>query len=1364
MFKKTLKSIAALLTVLVSINTIVFSSPDYAYRISIPEQYGKVKERWKQAELRDEKRSVIVVQDAHDNFGAQRNISRILQWVMERDVFEYLPDRHDSHRPVAPRDLIVGIEGASQEVDLSYLRKYPFQAARTRAARELMQKGYLTGSEHAAIVAHAPFALYGVEDKDLFEKDFKAFYHVVSKQAQIKEFLSFSRRVIRELKQRLYTGATREVDTLFSAFENDTIDLATFFSALFESEEYARIDMSSYPQSTLFQEIIAEEKKIDNARLAQEIARIISWYETSDREALSLLHARGDVAAIASDPAALVHLLNIHTRAPQKAERGCFPCISQKVALNRKYGLLDFRTLSRELVSLVCEIKEKNADDEEQRLLSVCEYQFSVLEDILLLQADREKVSAFFVSKQFSFTTFNHTVSRLAETHGLEYPFRWLPLQQEFERLLSGPVKDFYAYAEKREAELVTNLLKNMDRHNKSCGVLVVGGYHSAGVTDLLQEKNIAYAVVTPHIDKINDHTGYLSRMRGELLPISPHLLSYITYVRSGDLYEVYKEIYPRDLHDDQDMITGVLKEIAQGQPELFSHIEDLFAQEWGNTVLQDKRLLAELILNSSQITITQDELREIVANILAIHRVVVESIPAGSRSSVGFDTDLGEHIAKEQATIRDMIDIALLHFIPAEVSIPKKDERVDTEREDETALQITRVRSEQPLYIRPVTSDEIFKALRMTFLKNKKPQMVSFWDFTARHVERVAVNDLIRVAHSADPEELARFIPITAFKDEVNRIASLSAEEFSAEAASFFMARGLLPKGKKISYILNMVLARPENFSRYLTHQEDITFLEQYAGGSTVNAEKEYEDIIRTLIFVSEIMYRWGLSTHEEEQVYRHVSVSDESSDTSTSRRRPNRSPDYSERFVYGVRLFSDCEKMTPAHWEALAEAVRQVKERYLGLIFEFRNGGGSFFITDQSSETAEKDGQILLPFSAIDTIMQAKEAVAQHTNEAMNRLRTAKKKLIDDIIFYNLFFESPSGTKIVERTTQKILYAIESQVQGPEVAFSKANADLKPILEMSPEIVAAYIQEVYWQWASYMSSAPGSDITALRTQAQKFGALPVFDHLSELKSRESLAHVALLISLFELKEAATGGLFEPLADLLSQNVKSVADFKRMWSLFLDPLSEIKDFVDMQDEKFVVSKHIYDILAQISGNDEIEIRKEIQGAYQRLSWHSPARVVIHPSLATRAEYSRLIEKRLKSEPHILRIDKAKDISHFEELKKTATIILAVEGTRDIEDCPAFLFDGDDFSVFIKQLTFFSTLLAPLLDAARIIKGDGWADVVAEFKNKNMEIMYHLAHELKDTTQKAFSTVFVDSFNDDLADMIFVSEQITIAA
>jgi hypothetical protein len=1371
MFKKSLKTIAAVITVLFTTNTIVFSSPEFSYLISMPERFGKVNERWKQEPVQSEKRSVIIVQDAHDNFGAQKNISRILQWVIEHDVFDQIPPEEGPLRPVANRDLIVGIEGASQEIDLSYLRKYPFQAARTQAAQELMQKGYLTGSEHAAIVARVPFALYGVEDKKLFEKDFKAFHHVLSKNEQIKEFLTFSNRVIRELKKQLYTGAIAEVDTLFDAFQNDTIDLASFFAGLFGPGQHARIDLYAYHHSALFNEILAEEKKIETLKLSQEITRLIQWYETHDSEALSLLPFR-DIDAIASDHTALAQLWNSHIRSPHKAERGRFPFIRHRVALNRKYGLLDFRRLSRELVSMVHEIKEKNARTDEQRLLNECEYRLALLEDILLLQAGRDTVSDFFREKQFSFTAFNHDISRLAETHGLEYPFRWLPMQQEFERLLTGPLKDFYGYAEKREAALVDNLLKKMEQHNKTSGVLVVGGYHTEGVTKILKAKHISYAVVRPHIARVNDHTGYLSRMLGELLPLSPYLISHIDYLSSGDFFstasEVYTEIYPREIHDNSNMITGILKEISRGRPELFSHIEDLFSREWGNTVLRDKKLMAELILNANAITIAQEELREIVGNILAIHRVLLESVPNGARRSVGFDSALGEHIAKERTAIREMIDMALLHVVPQSSGSVQKEavkENVrEQKKEHERTIRIERVQSKTPLYIRSVTSDEIMKALRMSFIKNKKTQMILFWDFKARQREDLEIKEFIEMVHSSEAERLARFMPIAAFKDEFNKIASMSADEFSAAAASFFLTRGLLPKGKKLSYILNMVLARPENFSHYLTHQADITFLEQYAGGSTVNAEKEYEDVIRTLIFVSEIMYRWGLSTHEEEQVHRHVSVSDESSDASSSRRRPNRSPDYSEKFVYGVRLFSDCEKMTPAHWEALAEAMRQVKERYLGLVFEFRNGGGSFFITDQSSETAEEDGNILLPFSAIDTIIQAKEAVAKHTNEAMSRLHTAKKKLIDDIIFYTLFFESPSGKKIVERTTQKFLYAIESRVQGPEVALRKANADLKPILEMSPEIVAAFIQEVYWQWASYMSSAPGSDITALRNQSQKYEALPVFDHLSELKSRESLAHVALLASLLDLKEAATGGFFEPLANLLSKNVKSVSDFKRIWSLFLEPLSEIKDFVDMQDEKFVLSKHIYDILAQISGHDEIEIRKEIQEAYQRLSWHTPARVVIHPSLATRPEYSRLIEKRLKSEPHILRIEKAEDISHFEELKKTATIILAVEGTRDIEDYPAFLFNADDFSVFIRQLTFFSILLAPLLDAARVIKSGRWADVLAGFRNKNMAIKYHLALEIINKPEHAFSTAFVESFNEELADMIFISEQVTIAA
>ena len=79
---------------------------------------------------------------------------------------------------------------------------------------------------------------------------------------------------------------------------------------------------------------------------------------------------------------------------------------------------------------------------------------------------------------------------------------------------------DFYALALLRDAELLKHAmeLREMDRQKTS--VMVIGGFHCAGITRRLRAEGFSYAVVTPQVKRMGavDEDLYIERMLGRHL------------------------------------------------------------------------------------------------------------------------------------------------------------------------------------------------------------------------------------------------------------------------------------------------------------------------------------------------------------------------------------------------------------------------------------------------------------------------------------------------------------------------------------------------------------------------------------------------------------------------------------------------------------------------------------------------------------------------------------------------------------------------------------------------------------------------------------------------------------------------------
>jgi hypothetical protein len=228
---------------------------------------------------------VILIQDAHSSFEAQENIARILD-VLTRSTTnkntksdtnketridankegrrdpsspegfavasrrdevtsderrgdgELITDHrslitdHLTHDP-CPMPLNVFLEGARGEVRLDDLRAFPDAAIRKKVISEFLQKGEINGATYFAITSEAELEVYGLEDQELYKKNYAAYRAVKKYEKKINEILA---EIEKNLNHDVKTFFSKEQKTLLNSFQEYKSGKKDFLAYVVETE------------------------------------------------------------------------------------------------------------------------------------------------------------------------------------------------------------------------------------------------------------------------------------------------------------------------------------------------------------------------------------------------------------------------------------------------------------------------------------------------------------------------------------------------------------------------------------------------------------------------------------------------------------------------------------------------------------------------------------------------------------------------------------------------------------------------------------------------------------------------------------------------------------------------------------------------------------------------------------------------------------------------------------------------------------------------------------------------------------------------------------------------------------------------
>ncbi|HTL69657.1 MAG TPA: phosphoenolpyruvate carboxykinase (GTP) [Candidatus Eisenbacteria bacterium] len=487
-----LRGISLLLTAAMMMNDVAYAAPmlsgllakDLAHDpglLQISPAVAQIHEIHRGAD----KRLLIHIEDAHTNLSGQENLAKVLEELVTRYKVKTL-----------------FVEGASQEVSLSFLRGLAPTPARERVAKKYLMKGELNGAEYIDVASDLDLRVLGVEDASLYAKNLKSYAGLVSRRDAILSFLDEIDRRVDSLKRQLYPREAVVFDDAVGRYERKEEDFTRYHALLWENAARTGVGLEAYPSFASLKDLHAKEEKIDFAAANKEQERLVTaLYGTAARAELfrEFSEELGKLRSSSHPPAAFYETLVAAARA-HGLEESAYRNLALYADYLKTFSRVDLAKLGDETRALEEAVFRKELKTPEALYLREVSKYMKLQRKLFSLQVSKDLFQEYLSYRgDVRFETIVALAflnRRLYDLGHYQDVLKFSPVLEESRAEAEG----FYRTTEKRDEVFLRKAFERMDRDRLDTAVLLTGGYHTASLKSLLQKRGASYAVVTPNV------------------------------------------------------------------------------------------------------------------------------------------------------------------------------------------------------------------------------------------------------------------------------------------------------------------------------------------------------------------------------------------------------------------------------------------------------------------------------------------------------------------------------------------------------------------------------------------------------------------------------------------------------------------------------------------------------------------------------------------------------------------------------------------------------------------------------------------------------------------------------------------------
>jgi hypothetical protein len=439
---------------------------------------------------------VIHIQDAHEIQDAQKNMAAMIQGLREERGVN-----------------LVGLEGAHGAFALDPFRAYAKPAVVKGLADHFLKEGSIGGAEYVGLTAPEPPLLWGMEDSTLYEQNIQSFKDSIANKPAMHAFLSEAKSIVALLKVQAYSPELREFDTHYNAYKGRLEGLGAYVRYLMLTHSGSRL---AYTNLHILMNALEWEETLDfklvekeRLELVELLAKKLSEQKLSALIQQSLLYRLGRMG------------YGDYHRYLRQVCRDNGVLLDRLPQLNSyvNYVLLAEQIDRNELLLELARLEEATQD--QLAVTPVQEQLVAVNRDLMVLEklTNHNMTQAdwlYYYGRRDAVLKAGEQANSVARGLGSDLG---VSVPKDL-AALAAPFEQFCQYAMQRNIGLVDNLLTKMQGEKATSAVLVAGGFHSDGLTQILRQKQVSYVVVTPKINEVPKDGHYLDVFAHDPLPL----------------------------------------------------------------------------------------------------------------------------------------------------------------------------------------------------------------------------------------------------------------------------------------------------------------------------------------------------------------------------------------------------------------------------------------------------------------------------------------------------------------------------------------------------------------------------------------------------------------------------------------------------------------------------------------------------------------------------------------------------------------------------------------------------------------------------------------------------------------------------
>jgi hypothetical protein len=241
----------------------------HSKRLVIPEEFGTVEEVYRSPGHQVTGHQLFLIQDAHVNESAQRNIAKIIDQLIEKEKIK-----------------TVFLEAGTGDDSLSDKRLLADAKRRLDVSERFLRKGYIQGPDYLDINSDKKFQLWGVEDKKLYYEAVGLYHDLVKNRETANAFVDRIERALRSLKPRLFNSQLLEFDKKREAYLSNIHTLTDYFKTLSDVAKEKHVSLLAYPNFLMLKEVQEKEAAIDFKKANEEQQAAIESLPVGDQKEL----------------------------------------------------------------------------------------------------------------------------------------------------------------------------------------------------------------------------------------------------------------------------------------------------------------------------------------------------------------------------------------------------------------------------------------------------------------------------------------------------------------------------------------------------------------------------------------------------------------------------------------------------------------------------------------------------------------------------------------------------------------------------------------------------------------------------------------------------------------------------------------------------------------------------------------------------------------------------------------------------------------------------------------------------------------------------------------------------------------------